>query len=74
MDETGVSSKVDGYGLQASREAAADSPQISVKTYPTSPEKTGNDSHDLRRSKEKGTARYPYVSMFFLLGNTIGQR
>ena len=74
MDETGVStsSKIDG--LQASREAASDSPQISVKTYPTSPEKVGNDSDDLHRSKKKSTAQYPYASMFFLLGNTIGQR
>ena len=70
MDEAGVSRNV-----EVSR-AATESPQISVNTYPTSPEKTdrSNDSHDSRTSGERSTARYPYVSMFFLLGNTIGQR
>jgi hypothetical protein len=68
-EEAGVSRSV-----EVSR-AATDSPQISVNTYPTSPEKTDiNDSHDSRKSEEKSTARYPYASMFFLLGNTIGQR
>ena len=66
-------SKVDG--LQVNR-AAAESPQISVNTYPTSPEKavSENDSHDSHENKNKRTARYPFASVFFLLGNTIGQR
>ena len=67
MDETGVSSE----------EAipAAKSSQISVNLYQNATEKADSDGHDSsQRRDERRAARYPYTSMFFLLGNTIGQR
>ena len=61
MDEAGVSSEDTAQGPS----------QIPVNAYPAPAEEADNGN---RENKDKRRARYPYASIFFLLGNTVGQR
>ena len=58
-------------GVSPDGKVTAESSPISVRTYPSP---TDGDSQGSPRHESGRRTRYPYASLFFLLGNTIGQR